>query len=333
MPDWTQVEFQDFINQYDKKLVIDYAPTIMHSKKDKEHEAFKSLISLLFILGFLLIYIAISIILIPIYFSPFLFFPIVGVTGLISGILLYYYIKSNVNIRLKECWFEIYEHFSPEHGKYFCIAYYPIFSGKCHPNKAKNIIYKLYQDELIKSKLDITQIEVHFKHIPSETPKFKPLGYFFQYGKGFPYQSEEIDRNSWKYFPINKAFDENYLATANWDHQFEWREDLELDYDKLHSYAPWILHKWDENTLKPLTQEYRKTLNIEMRPINAYPGLMPWLGNLENQKFDNFKGYKDLQLMNEVIEKIIGPDVKIKNIKDLKGYLFKIQAYFRDLIT
>ena len=331
MREWIQIEFQDFINQYDQNLIINYAPIIMHSKRDKEPEAFKSLISFLFILGFLFIYIAFSMIFIDIYFNPYLFYLILGITATASSILLYNYIKSNVNIKLKECWFEIYEYNSPEDGQYFCILYYPVFTGKSHPNKAKNIIYKLYQDQLVGSKIDIAQIEAHFKFIPEEDPKFKPLGYFFQYGQGIPFNSEEIDRNAWKYFPINKANNENYFATANWDHQFEWREDLELDYDKLHSYSPWILHKWNESSLKPLIKEYKAKLNIEMRPIEAYPELMTWKGNLEKQKIENFKAYKDLQIMNEVIEKIIGTNVTVKKLSDLKGYLFKIQAYFRDL--
>ena len=333
MNEWTQIEFQDFIEQYDPNLIIKYAPTIMHSKRDKEPEAFKSLIFFLFILGFLLIYIAISIIFISVYFNSYLFYSILGIAILASIFFLYNYIKSNVNIKLKECWFEIYEYYSPENGKYYAIIYYPVFTGKSHPNKAKNIIYKLYQDELVGSKLDIGQIEFHFKFIPNEDPKLKPLGYFFLYGQGVPFKNEEIDRNKWKYFPINKTFNQNYFATANWDHQFEWREELELDYDKLHSYSPWILHKWDESSLKPLTKEYKKKLNIEMRPITAYPGLMPWKGNLQDQTIENFKAYKDLQIMNEVIEKIIGIDVKVKKLKDLNSYLFKIQAYFRDLIV
>ena len=331
MLEWTQIDFQDFIHQYDQDLIIKYAPIIMHSKRDKEPEAFKSLISFLFIAGFLLIYIAFSIIFLSIYFNPYLFYLILGVAVAASGFLLYNYIKSNVNIKLKECWFETYEYNSPENGKYLCIVYYPIFTGKSHPNKAKNIIYKLYQEQLVGSKLDIAQIEVHFKFVPQEDPKFKPLGYYFQYGQGTPFNSEEVDRNAWKYFPINKSNNENYFATANWDHQFEWREDLELDYDKLHSYGPWILYKWNESNLKPLTKEYKKELNIEMRSIEAYPGLMTWRGNLEQQKVESFKAYKDLQIMNEVIEKIIGTEVTVKKLSDLKGYLFKIQAYLRDL--
>jgi len=331
--DWKKVDFQDFINQYEDQVVIENAPIIMHSKKDKEHEAFKSLVSLIFIVGFTFIYVAISIMLIPIYFNPYIFYPILLVSGSISGILLYNYIHSNVNIKLIECWFEIYKHQLNDNTTHFCFSYYPVFSGKCLPNSAKNIVYKLYQDELIKNKLDITQVEVYLKVLSSEPKNFIPLGYFFQYGEGIPFRSEEINRNTWKFFPIEKSSNDNYLATANWDHQFEWREDLELDFDKLNNYGPWVLHRWDHQKLKPLTNKYKRTLNWDLRPIKDVPKLKTWMSKFEDQEYEDFKSYKDLQIVNEVIERIIVLDVKIKKIKDLKGHLFEIKAYFRDLIV
>jgi len=330
--DWKKVDFQEFINQFGDQAVIINAPIILHSKKDKEHEAFKSLVTLIFIIGFTFIYIAISIMVLPIYFNPYIFYPILLVSGSISGILLYNFIHTNVYIKLIECWFEIYQDLLDDNTAYFCFSYYPIFSGKCLPNKAKNIIYKLYQNELLKNKLDVTQVEVYFKVSSSQPKEFIPIGYFFQYGEGIPYKSEEINRNTWKFFPIEKSQNDNYLATANWDHQYEWRNDLELDYDKLNDYAPWILHRWDHQNLKPLTDKYKLTLNWDLQPINETPKLKPWLGKLETQEFDDFKSYKDLQIVNEVIERIIGSDKNIKKLKDLRGYLFEIKAYFRDLI-
>jgi len=330
--DWKKVDFQDFINQYENQVVIENAPVIM-TGKDKEHEAFKSLVSLIFIVGFTFIYIAISIMLLPIYFNSYIFYPILLVSGSITGILLYNYIHSNVKIKLIECWFEIYKHESNDNTTYFCFSYYPVFSGKCLPNRAKNIVYKLYQAELIKNKLDITQVEVYLEISSSEPKNFIPLGYFFQYGEGIPFRSEEINRNSWKFFPIEKSNNDNYLATANWDHQFEWREDLELDFDKLNDYAPWILHRWDHQNLKPLTDNYKRTLNWELQPIQEAPKLKPWTSKLEIQEYEDFKSYKDLQIVNEVIERIIGADVKIKKLKDLSVHLFEIKAYFRDLIV
>jgi len=330
--DWKKVDFQDFINQYENQVVIENAPVIM-TGKDKEHEAFKSLVSLIFIVGFTFIYIAISIMLLPIYFNSYIFYPILLVSGSIIGILLYNYIHTSVKIKLIECWFEIYKYESNDNTTYFCFSYYPVFSGKCLPNRAKNIVYKLYQAELIKNKLDITQVEVYLEISSSEPKNFIPLGYFFQYGEGIPFRSEEINRNSWKFFPIEKSNNDNYLATANWDHQFEWREDLELDFDKLNDYAPWILHRWDHQNLKPLTDNYKRTLNWELQPIQEAPKLKPWMSKLEIQEYEDFKSYKDLQIVNEVIERIIGADVKIKKLKDLSVHLFEIKAYFRDLIV
>ena len=54
--DWSQVTFLQFINQFGKDIIIDNAPEILYSKKDKEHEASNSLIAFFFITGGLLIY-------------------------------------------------------------------------------------------------------------------------------------------------------------------------------------------------------------------------------------------------------------------------------------
>ena len=59
---WDKVEFQDFINNYSKKIIVDNAPVILFTKKDKEHEAYNSLIGFFFITGGLFIFIALSII-------------------------------------------------------------------------------------------------------------------------------------------------------------------------------------------------------------------------------------------------------------------------------
>jgi len=69
--EWTKVDFQQFLNKYGKEIIIKNAPTILYSKKDKEHEAYNSLIAFFFIAGFLLIYIALS------YFLAFIFFNLI----------------------------------------------------------------------------------------------------------------------------------------------------------------------------------------------------------------------------------------------------------------
>ncbi|UCC20817.1 MAG: hypothetical protein JSV62_05930 [Promethearchaeota archaeon] len=39
--EWTKVDFQQFLDKYGKEIVLNNAPTIVYSKKDKEHEAYK----------------------------------------------------------------------------------------------------------------------------------------------------------------------------------------------------------------------------------------------------------------------------------------------------
>lgn len=329
--DWVKVDFQDFINKFNKQIVIEIAPTILYTKKDKEHEAINALIAFFFISGFLLIYISVSILISELYFSIIGFIIIIIAAAIADLILLLIYIRSNVAIKPLESWVEIYESIREDSQTYYCFSYYIVFSGKCLLNRAKNVVYKLYQEELLKSKLDITQIEVYLR-VTSEYPeKLEKIGYYFQYGEGKPFKAEDIDRNSWKFFPYETSANENYLAIANWDHQYEWRNDLELDYDKLHDYAPWVIKTWNEDTLKPLTEDYKISLMWELRQNESIPKLKPWFGNIHSQSYENFKAYKDLQLVNEVIEKIIGNEKEISKLKDLKGYLFKIKAYFRDL--
>ena len=55
--EWKKVEYQEFINRFNNQIVVGKAPVIMHSRKDKEHEAFKSLVALIFTVGFTFIYI------------------------------------------------------------------------------------------------------------------------------------------------------------------------------------------------------------------------------------------------------------------------------------
>jgi len=330
--EWHKVNFQDFINNFNRSVVIETAPTILYSKKDKEPEVYNALIAFFFIAGFLLIYISLSIIFIEFYFSLALFLTVIVVAVITDVILLLIYIRSNVRIKPLECWIEIYESAIGGTDIYYCFSYYPVFSGKCHPNKAKNVVYKLYQEFLLKSKIDIAQIEVYLKKDKDDPKKLNVLGIFFQYGEGKPFRSENIDRNSWRFFSYEKSLNENYLAIANWDHQFEWRNDLEIDYDKLHDYAPWVIMSWTAENLKPLTDEYKRSLNWDLRQIESIPKLKPWFGNFETQTHESYKSYKDLQLMNEAIEKVIGNDKELNKLRDLKDYLPKIKSFFRDLI-
>jgi len=59
--------------------------------------------------------------------------------------------------------------------------------------------------------------------------------------------------------------------------------------------------------------------------------LKPWEPNFETTTYDNFKAYKDIQLLNDAIERIIGKDKKIEKLKDIKNYILEFKAYLRDL--
>lgn len=329
--EWNKVEFQKFINEYGKDLVIENSPVILYSKKDKEHEAYNSLIAFFFTAGFLLIYIAVSYFLASIFFNLILFIAIILVCVIVDVLLIINVIKSNVYIKPLECWVEIHQNTSESDSDFCCFTYYPIFTGKCHPNEALNVILKLYQEQVIKSKIDITQIEVYLKISQKDHQITKKLGFFFQYAEGKSFKDENINRDAWKYFPFEQSGIENYLAVGNWDHQYEWRSDLEFDFDKLHEYAPWVIQRWDEGNLKPLTEEYKKNINWNFNYIKSTPKLKPWKGNLENQAFKNPKAYKDLEIVKGAVFKIIGKDIKIEKIKDIKEELATFKSYFRDL--
>ncbi len=322
--EWKKVDFQEFIDEYGIDLIIEKAPIILYSKKDKENEAYNSLVAFFLVVGGLFIYISLSLFFIEIFFSLFVYTLIIAIFVVVIVVLILNYIRSNVFIKPMECWFEIYNNLD-----YFCLVYYPVFSGKSNPNKAKDIIYKLYQDEVLKTKVDITQIEIYLK-LKQVDPK-NWGGFFFQYGEGLPFKDENINPNPWKFFHFEKASNENYLATANWGHHYEWRDDLALDFDKLNDYAPWVIKKWDSANLKPLTDEYKYNINWNSRYIESTPKLKPWEGPLENQSFENKNANKEKEIIDEAINNIIGSEYRVEKIKDIGIDLFKLKSYFRDL--
>ncbi len=328
---WIQVDFQKFIDQFGKDLIIENAPIILYSKKDKEHEAYNSLIAFFLIAGGLLIFISFSYFLSSVFFNLIIFILIITIGTIAEVILLVNVIKSNIYIKPLECWVEIHKSAAQSDLEYYCFTYYPIFTGKCHPNIAKNVIFKLYLEQVIKSKINITQIEVYSKISQLDHSITEKLGFFFQYAEGKHFRDENINRAIWKFFPYEKSNNENFIAIGNWDHQYEWRDDLEFDFDKLHEYAPWIVKRWNNTNLKPLIHEYKEKINWNLRYIESKPKLKPWNGNLENQTYKNPSLYKDIEIINEAIEKVIGKDAKVEKIKDIKENLFMFKAYFRDL--
>ncbi|MFX0030685.1 MAG: hypothetical protein ACFE8B_15840 [Candidatus Hermodarchaeota archaeon] len=330
--DWRKINFQQFLNIYNNDLLITNAPTLLYSKKDKEPEAYNSLIAFFFITGGLLIYISITYFLASIYFNLILFIIIGSIATIGSILLLINYIKTNVYIKPLECWLEIYRGKTEDESDYYCFMYYVVFSGRSHPNKAKNVIYKLYQEQVLKSKIDISPIEVYVKLNPNEKKLQEKIGFFFQYGEGNSFKSEAINQASWKFFPFEKSEKENFIAIANWYHQFEWRDDLEYDYDKLHEYAPWVIQKWDKFNLKPINDDFKKEINWNLREIESIPKLKPWEENYEQQIYQNPKANKEETIIEEAILKIIGSESSIEKIRDIKDKLMSIKSYFRDLV-
>lgn len=331
--EWIKVDFQQIVNEHSNDIIINNAPEILYSKKDKEHEAYNSLIAFFFVAGGLLIYISLTYFLIPIYFNFILFIVIIVIGATVDVFLIINYLGSNVYIKPIECWVEIYKGKSANNFEFYCFTYYPIFSGKCHPNKAKNVIFKLYQEQVLTNKIDITQIEIYLKINPQDDSIYEKLGYFFQYGEGRPFRDENVDRASWKYFPSEESKNDNFIATANWDHQYEWREDLEFDFDKLHEYAPWVIQKWDAGNIKPLTEDFKEKIKWNLRYIESKPKLKPWNGEIEKQTYENPKAYKDLEIINEAIIKIIKHDEEIEKIREIKDDLPTFKSFFRDLVS
>ena len=321
--EWQKVDFQQFVKDYGIDIVINNAPSILYSKKDKEHKAHNSLIAFFFVAVGLLINISFSLFFMEIYFSIIVFITVISLLVAVNTVLILNIIKSNILIRPRECWFEIYRY-----NDYYCFSYYLIFTGKCHPNKAKSIIFKLYQDEILNDTIDITQIEIYLR---INTDDINHLGYFFEYGEGKPFWKEEINHNTWQYFPYDRSKSENYIAIANWAHQYEWKNDLELDFDKLHEYAPWVIKRWNKDNLKPLTESFKKKVNWKLRYIESTPKLRPWEGNLENQEYEFPNPTWETDIINDAIEKVIGEEYRVEILKDLKLDLFKLKAYFREL--
>lgn len=329
--DWIKVKFKQFVSKFGIKIIADNAPEILFSKEDKEPESYNSLIGFFFVIGGLLIYIAISVLISSTFVNIPLFISVIVIGVITAFILLFNYLRSNVHIKPIECWIEIYKGSSDKGNKYYCFSFYPIFSGKCHPNEAKNLIYKLFEEEVFGNTINITQIEFYLKIEENNPKNIEKMGFFFQYGEGGQFREEKLKENPWKFFKYEKSLNENYIATANWFHQYEWRFDLALDYDKLNLYAPWIIQRWDANLIKPLSKDYKNKINWEKRGINSTPKLKPWLGNLSEQNYDDPNLYRSLDVIENAIIKVIGKDKKIEEYKDIKEYIFEFKAYFQDL--
>ena len=45
---WEKIDFQRFVDDFGTNLIVENAPTLLYSKKEKEHEACNSLIAFFF---------------------------------------------------------------------------------------------------------------------------------------------------------------------------------------------------------------------------------------------------------------------------------------------
>ena len=92
-----------------------------------------------------------------------------------------------------------------------------------------------------------------------------------------------------------------------------------------------LIKKWNQSNLKPLTEDYKKKINWNLLNLESEPKLKPWNKDFEKQTYENENAYKDLEIIDEAIEKIIGLNIELKKLGDLEKQLLKFKIYFRDL--
>jgi hypothetical protein len=323
---WKKIDIQKVMKTIGIQLILENAPPLLYSKKDKEHTAYNSLIAFLLITAGICFYVSISLFLIEYYFNIFTFTIIILILGVIDLVLLFNYMKSNVYIKPIECWFEVYQHLN-----FYCFSYYPIFSGKCLPNRAKDLLYKLFKSEVLNTKIDVQQIELYVKLLDSKQKQYEKIGFFFQYGKGYDFREEKINRDTWNFFPYEYIFADNFIAVAHWDHQFQWKSELSKDHNKLNEYSPWIIKRWNKDNLKPLTEEFKENINWNLFNIDSMPKLKPWENNFESYVYKNPSGAQDLEIIDEAIDKVMGQVQPITKLNQLEKYVLRFKIYFRDL--
>jgi len=316
-------------------FILENAPPILHSRMDKEY-TLNSVIILLFMVGLYLIYAAIQYV-IGLSESGFGFvvFIIVSVVVIVAAIpLIIQSLRSRSYNKLIKSYYEVYiAHSDNKDEVYYCMVYYPTFLGKTHPIKAYNLIYEIYLQAVFSKLIDVTQIEVYYKGSKTSQNILKSLtniGYFFKYGEGQEFYNEKSNRNTWKLFDGNKSENENYISVANWDHLYEWRDDLVLDYDKLHELAPWVVNRWNNLNMVPLTQKHKDKLRFNKRNLGLSPKLKPWLGTLDQQTYSNELENTDLNLIQQAINDILGAEFSITNTKLIKQNIFKFREYFKE---
>lgn len=309
---WDKVDPDKIQGTEQERFVLENAPPILYTKMDKAISSINSLIILLFMVGFYLIYVSIQY---TIGFTvggiDFIIFVIATIIVVIAAIpLLLIYFRSSGYNKLVKSYYEVYiAHSDNNDAVYYCMVYYPTFSGKIHPNKAFNFAYKLYEKSVLSNSQDVTQVEVYYKGSKRSSEILKnieKLGYFFNYGEGQEFFREKLNKNAWKFFEGTKSENDNLIAISNWYHLYEWRDDLVLDFDKLHELAPWVVFRWNNLTMVPLTNEIKTTLHFNKRSILAQPKLKPWSSDLKTQEYQGDLADKDLNLVQKAIDNILG---------------------------
>ncbi|MHA1804697.1 MAG: hypothetical protein ACTSU4_09195 [Promethearchaeota archaeon] len=329
---WVKYDIEDFLKRHDVNFVVENAPQIKYSMREKEHVAYSSLWGALILISLLIIFI---IAWFSFFFQDILFLYAFIFVGALSGILiptfLRNYFKSNISIIPLQCWLEIHEAKLNDEESYTCLSYYPIFSGKRHPNRAKDILLKLYRDEIYGNRIDITQVEIYFRKENKEGNKLKKIGYFFQYGKNSSFWEENVLENPWRFFPAENYPENCCLILSNWMHQYEWEKDLLLNPAKEEEMSPWNIKTWKSNEIKPLTEEFKKKIYWKERGMDSYPKLKPWKNDFEEAVIELPLIQRELKVIEDAIEKIMGNKAEINILSDIDPYLSQFKTYFRDL--
>ncbi len=328
---WMESDIGEFISQYGINLLVDNAPIIKYSTKEKEHGSKSSLLGIFILLAALISCIVSWIFFFAqdvYYFILFLFLIIFSV--LLIPTFLRSYLKSRVNIKPIECWIEIHEILKNQEECYYCLTYYPIFSGKVHPNKGKDILLKLYHDQILEDTLDITQIEIYFKKDPVKHELSK-IGYHFQHDNHEDFWNDEFSETPWEFFALEDISNYHALIVANWMHQYEWDKETNSNIEKMEDLSPWEVKTWDSKELKPLTEEFKNKIHWNERGLNSLPKLIPWDEQLKEKAHEIKEIQFDIQEIEKAIEKILGKDTEIRRFSDIEKHLNQFRIYFRDL--
>lgn len=331
---WKLIEPERIKSENLGQYILQNAPPILYNKNDKEKTSVNYLISFFFIVGFYLIFLSIwTFIEIDLGgFELSLFFIITIIVIAIALPLIILYIHKNVYNKPIQSYYEWFIAQSDNIETIFsCLVLYPTFSGKTHPDKGFNRAYKIYEETVLSNKTDITQIEIYFKinsKNPNNLESLENIGYFFKYGEGQQFFDENTNRDVWRFFEALKSKEDNFISVANWDHLYEWRDDLVLDFDKLHELAPWIILRWNNLNLIPLTPEIKEKLRFGKRNITTLPKLKPWAGDLFKQEYHNEAEYNDLKVTQNAIKTILGDIILSKDSKLIKNNFNNFKVYF-----